>query len=195
MAEESAAGAAGEPATATSSDASLTIHTQYIKDLSVENPNAPRVFMDMKEAPGVAVNLDVTASRLQENAFEVVLHANVKASVQDKTAFMIELSYGALISVEAEASADRRETLLLIEAPRYLFPFARNVIGAATRDAGYPPLLINPVDFAKLYAEQKAARQQQSGAQSDAPAEGEAGTDNSTGDGDGDGAVEDRTGS
>lgn len=186
MAEESTASAAGGTATASGSDASLTIHTQYIKDLSVENPNAPRVFMDMKEAPGVAVNLDVTASRLQENAFEVVLHANVKANVQDKTAFMIELSYGGLVSVEAETTADQRETLLLIEAPRYLFPFARNVIGAATRDAGYPPLLINPVDFAKLYADQKAAHQETE-PQSDAAGEGDGAADG--------GAAGDETGS
>lgn len=160
MADENTA-AGGQDANAAGIDSGFTIHTQYIKDLSVENPNAPHIFMEMKEAPGVTVNLDVTASRLQENTYEVVLHANVRATVQDKSAFIIELSYGGVVTIEGETTPDQRETLLLIEAPRYLFPVARNVIGGATRDAGYPPLLINPVDFAKLYREQKSAQQKQ----------------------------------
>ncbi|RDD63273.1 protein-export chaperone SecB [Ferruginivarius sediminum] len=174
MADESTSNpAAGDQgADAQGTDTGFTIHTQYIKDLSVENPNAPHVFMEMKEAPAVTVNLDVTASRLQENTYEVSLHANVKATVQDKSAFVIELTYGGVVTVEGEVPGEKRETLLLIEAPRYLFPTARNIIGGATRDAGYPPLLINPVDFAKLYREQKAAWQKQQAEQAQQSSDG-----------------------
>lgn len=136
----------------------LTIHTQYVKDLSFENPNSPRIYLNMKEAPAVSVNLDVQAQRLQENAFEVVLTCEVTAKIEESTAFIVELKYGGLISLGENLSDEQREVMLLIEAPRYLFPFARNVISACSRDGGFPPLLINPVDFVRLYQEQKAKR-------------------------------------
>lgn len=134
----------------------INIHTQYIKDLSVENPNSPTIYMEMEEGPEVSVNLDVEAERLQERVYEVAINATVTAKVKDKTAFAIELKYAGLTSLAEDVSDDQRETLVLIETPRYLFPFARDVISKASRDAGYPPLLINPVDFAQLYERQKA---------------------------------------
>ncbi len=151
-------------------DRGLTISTQYVKDLSVENPNAPLVFAEMQEAPGISVNLDVNVSRLREHSFEVVLSGHVEAKVKaesgEKTAFVVELEYGGLVSVADGTDDERLQQLLLIDAPRYLFPFARNVIAGATRDAGFPPLLINPVDFAKLYQQHRKRR-------TEAAAEGE----------------------
>ncbi|MBK1696877.1 protein-export chaperone SecB [Rhodovibrio salinarum] len=134
----------------------ITIHTQYVKDLSFENPNAPQVYVNMKESPSAQVAIDVQGIRLQENTYEVVLNAEIKATVQDQTAFVIELKYGGLVTLSGEISDEQRETVLLIEVPRYLFPFARNVISDATREGGFPPLLINPVDFTRLYRDQKA---------------------------------------
>jgi preprotein translocase subunit SecB len=119
----------------------ITIHTQYVKDLS---------------CPSAQVSIDVQGTRLQENTYEVVLNAEVKATLQEHTAFVIELKYGGLVTLSGEITEQQRETILLIEVPRYLFPFARNVISDATREGGFPPLLINPVDFTRLYRDQKA---------------------------------------
>lgn len=137
----------------------FVIHTQYIKDLSFENPNAPKIYMEMKEAPQVGVNLDVRAARLRERSFEVTIKADVKATLKEKAAFVIELSYAGLVTIEESVPDDQFHSVLLIDVPRYLFPFARAVISGATRDGGYPPLLINPVNFERLYEEQKARMQ------------------------------------
>lgn len=149
----------------------ITIHTQYVKDLSFENPNAPRIYVNMQESPSAQVSIDVQGTRLQDNTYEVVLNAEVKATLQDHTAFVIELKYGGLVTISGEITDEQRETILLIEVPRYLFPFARNVISDATREGGFPPLLINPVDFTRLYRDQKArqseAAQQQQGQNGD----------------------------
>lgn len=149
--------AAGQPHNAPSmEERGFTIATQYLKDLSVENPNAPLLFVDMQEAPQISVNLDVNVGRLRQRSYEVVLSAHIEAKAktgegEEQTAFVVELEYGGLVTLDEGVSEDRAHRLLLIEAPRYLFPFARNVISAATRDAGFPPLLIDPIDFEKLY--------------------------------------------
>jgi preprotein translocase subunit SecB len=169
--DDTQGGAAGPTQTAAQDDEQqrgITIHTQYVKDLSFENPNSPGIYVNMREAPGAQVSLDVQAGRLQENTYEVVLNAEVKATLQDHTAFVIELKYGGLVTLSGEISEEQRETLLLIEVPRYLFPFARNVISDCTREGGFPPLLINPVDFTRLYRDQKAR-------QAEAQQQGEAG--------------------
>ncbi|SDG24037.1 protein translocase subunit secB [Limimonas halophila] len=155
MADETTADGSGDNRNAVQ-DQGINIHTQYIKDLSVENPNSPAIFMEMEEGPEVTVNLDVEAERLQDRVYEVAINANIGAKVNDKTAFQVELKYAGLISLDDQVDDQKRDNLVLIETPRYLFPFARDIISKASRDAGYPPLLINPVDFAKLYEQQKA---------------------------------------
>ena len=135
---------------------SFTLHTQYIKDMSVENPNAPRVFMDMKEAPEVSVSVDVGATPFQENTYEVRLDATVNATAGESTAFAIEVSYGGLVTLENVADSRQREQLVLIQVPQFLFPFVRAIVSGATRDAGFPPLLISPIDFVRLYRERRA---------------------------------------
>ena len=114
----------------------------------------------MREGPAISVDLDVNVVRQRQQSFEVVLsiHIEAKATIrgEEQTAFVVELEYGGLVSSNDEdLSEERLQEALLIEAPRYLFPFARSVISAATRDAGFPPLLINPIDFRKLYQQQK----------------------------------------
>jgi preprotein translocase subunit SecB len=131
--------------------ARLLLNTQYIKDLSFENPNAPRVYTELNKAPEIDVHIDVEVRHLQDRHYEVVLIARVKASIKDKVAFLVELDFGGLATVGQQVPEPEIEHLMLVEVPRFLFPFARAVISNATRDGGFPPLLINPIDFEELY--------------------------------------------
>lgn len=131
------------------SDARVIINTHYIKDLSFENPNAPAVFAH-KEGHQISVNIDVRAAHLQDQLYEVLLSIKATTTVADTTAFLIELDFASLCTVNASVPDAERHDLLSVEVPRYLFPFARNIIADVSRDGGYPPLLINPVDFAHL---------------------------------------------
>lgn len=182
-----AGAAAGRPEAAPSvEERGFTISTQYVKDLSVENPNAPLIFLEMREGPAISVDLDVNVVRQRQRSFEVVLsiHIEAKAKIggEEQTAFVVELEYGGLVSSNDEdTSEDRLQEALLIEAPRYLFPFARSVISAATRDAGFPPLLINPIDFRKLYQQQKQKGAEQSADTGDGAAEPDAGAEGGDG--------------
>jgi preprotein translocase subunit SecB len=134
----------------------LVIHSQYIKDLSFENPNAPEIFAALSEqGPALNITLDVQSRHLTERTYEIVLLLRVQATVQEKTTFLVELDYAGVVKVDnATAEADL-EPLLMIEAPRYFFPFARNVLATITRDGGFPPLVINPIDFEQFYARHK----------------------------------------
>ncbi len=126
------------------------INSQYIKDLSFENPNAPQSFMNMKAAPNVEVNVNVEAKKMNQEIFEVTLHIKASAVAEKETIFIAELSYAALVTVQG-VSDENLKPILLIEVPRIIFPFARNILADVTRDGGYPPLMINPVDFVTLY--------------------------------------------
>lgn len=148
-------------------DVRLLVHRHYIKDLSVENPNAPEIFTK-REQPQVKVQLDVNASRLQERIFEVVLSTKVDATVEDKAAFIVELDFAALIKVGDKVEDSEIEKILAVEVPQLLFPFARNIVADVTRDGGYPPLLVNPVDFASLRRQKVAAAQSAQPAASEA---------------------------
>ena len=135
----------------------LVINTQYVKDFSFENPNAPAVYAALSEAtPEIKVNIDVRSERLQDRTHEVVLRLRVEATAAKKTAFLVELDYAGIVTLgESVAGADS-EVLLMIEAPRYLFPFARSILAEATRDGAFPPLVINPIDFVQLYRMHKS---------------------------------------
>jgi len=159
---------AQQPAGAAEQPNQLSIHTQYIKDLSFENPNAPVIFTQLKGNPKIDINVDVTAKRLQDRLAEIVLDFRVEAkSEDDQVAFMVELSYAGLVSVSNGTEADMAERYYLIEAPRLLFPFARSIMATITREGGFPPLLIAPINFQKLY------QQRQQTAATDAVAEPE----------------------
>lgn len=151
MAESTPAGPA--PGAAPSSGLALTINLQYVKDLSFENPRAPHVFTPSEHQPQVQVNVDVGARQLAESAYEVTLTLNAEAKAGDQPVFMVELTYAGVFTVPALPQEQLRP-LLLIECPRLLFPFARAVVAEATRDGGFPPLMINPIDFAALYRRQ-----------------------------------------
>lgn len=141
---------------------------QYVKDLSFENPNAPKVFQNQGETkPQIDVNVNVNARQVGEENYEVDLKMTANAKQGDDTAFVVELVYSGLFGAR-NLPKESLQPFLLIECPRILFPFARRIVADATRDGGYAPLLLEPIDFAALYRQHLAQQQSQEG---DAPAE------------------------
>ncbi len=144
------------------------IIAQYTKDMSFENPNAPTSFQEMANGkPQIDVNVNVNAKKLSEDSYEVELKLSASANNDGKIAFVAELVYAGLFGVR-NVPEENMQALLLVQAPTILFPFARRVIADATRDGGYPPLLLEPIDFGMLYQQSVAQAQK---AQGDAPAE------------------------
>ena len=144
----------------------LLIQHQYTKDLSFESPRSPAIFQEMaREAPAVDLAVRVDAHQLGESLFEIILHLEAKALVAGSPAFVLELAYGAVAEINVQDQSYRLP-LLEIEAPRLMFPFARNIIADVTRDGGFPPLMLHPIDFAELFQKKQADAQAASGAQS-----------------------------
>jgi preprotein translocase subunit SecB len=139
----------------------LAINAQYVKDLSFENPRAPQSLIQQKAQPEVQLAVDVKARNIGPDLFEVLLNLNAKATAENETVFVVELAYAAVVTAKAE-DQNVVPFLVLVEAPRLLFPFARNIVAGATRDGGFPPLLINPIDFSELLRRQQ--QQQPEGA-------------------------------
>ncbi len=131
----------------------VIINAQYIKDLSFENPNAPYSLID-SEKPSINIDLDVSVDHIHDAMFEVVINVRVQ-STASKPIFVIELAYGGLFTLSAEISIEAKEIILLVHCANILFPYVRRVISDTTRDGGYPPLLLSPVDFMGLYQQKK----------------------------------------
>ena len=129
----------------------ITLTAQYVKDLSFENPDAPQSLGDLNPPPAIKVDVDVEAQPLGGRYFEAMLHVRATAERDEKTFFVAEVSYGGVCAVAEEVDDEHIRPLVMIEGPRMLFPFARAVIADAVRDGGFPPLLINPIDFTMLY--------------------------------------------
>jgi len=138
----------------------INVIAQYVKDISFENPNAPASLATGVNTPEIAVNVAVNAEALKDSTYEVTLHISAKAQAGETTAFVTELTYAGHFSV-TNATREILPAILLIECPRMLFPFARRVVADATRDGGFPPLLLNPIDFLALFRQQRMAAQQQ----------------------------------
>jgi len=140
-----------DPASAAAAPGShqLLVNAQYIKDFSFENPRAPQSLQQPSAAPAVEINVDVKAQNIGGDAYEVVLSVHANAKLNGEALFLIELSYGAVVTARNFAR-DMLPPALLVEVPRLMFPFARNIIADATRDGGFPPLMINPIDFSEL---------------------------------------------
>lgn len=135
----------------------LVVAGQYIKDLSFEVPGAPAVFgLLQKQQPDIGVNVDVNAHGVQERLYEVVLHVRAECKIGETVAFIAELAYGGLFTVNVPK--EHLEPVLLIECPRLLFPFARNIMADMTRDGGFPPLMLGMVDFVGMYQRQAQER-------------------------------------
>ena len=134
----------------TNTNRQILVHAQYIKDFSFENPNAPSVLMRESTQPDVEITVNVGAKLIDEHQYEVTLNLAAKASSEETALFLVDLTYAGLVTPEG-ASIDEINPLIMIEAPRLLFPFARAIISDATRDGGFMPLNIQPVDFVAVY--------------------------------------------
>jgi preprotein translocase subunit SecB len=134
------------------------ILTQYVKDFSFENPNAPRSLAPSTQPPQIGINIAVEATPLGETEFEVTLRLEGKGESQGMVLFGFELLYAGIFRI-VNVPADSLQPTVLIECPRLLFPFAREIVATATRNGGFPPLLLEPVDFDALYRQRMAAAQ------------------------------------
>ncbi|NDE90755.1 MAG: protein-export chaperone SecB [Alphaproteobacteria bacterium] len=132
---------------------SFSINAQYIKDLSFEGPAHPSDVIS-PNPPKIDVQVSAETRPLENNVFEVTLKTRATATVENKHAFLIELAYAGIISVPPGLDDESLKYLLLVEVARQLFPFSRNIIANATRDGGFPPLLLQPIDFTALYRQQ-----------------------------------------
>ena len=139
---------------------SIRILGQYLKDLSFENPNAPQTLAPQQAQPDIAISVNVNARNLAPTDFEVELHLDAKANGQDKVMFAAELVYAGTFRLE-NFPQQMMHPAVLIECPRLLFPFARQILAEATRNGGFPPLMLDPIDFAAMY--QRRMQQQTMG--------------------------------
>ena len=132
--------------------------SQYIKDLSVENPNAPRCFQ-WQDQPQIDIQFNIGAQPVENEIHEVELKITASAKVEAGTLYVVELSYAALVGMR-NLEDGQAHAFLFAEAPRILFPFARRIIADAVRDAGFAPLMLDPIDFNGLYLQQLQAQQE-----------------------------------
>ena len=140
---------------------SLTILAQYTKDLSFENPGAPRSLQARDKAPAININVNVNANPLSDTEFDVVLSLSAEAKDGDKVVFATELVYGGVFSITGFPQ-EHMLPVLFIECPRLLFPFARQIISDVTRNGGFPPLMIDPIDFGQMFAQRLAQEESRS---------------------------------
>ena len=134
----------------------LSIVLQYIKDISFENPKAP-AGLQGNERPEIQIKVDTRATQVSnEGHYEVVIDLNVEAKAAGDTIFLLELDYAGVFQI-ANIPPDSLQPLLMIECPRLLFPFARRIVADMTRDGGFPPLMIDPIDFVTLYRQRLAS--------------------------------------
>ena len=133
------------------------IISQYVKDLSVENPNSPDAFQ-WQDPPQIDVQFNISARALSEEVSEIALKIDITSKCEAGTAFIVDLTYAGLVGMRNLDEASMH-AFTYAEAPRILFPFARRVISDAVRDAGFPPLLLEPIDFNGIYLQQLAAQQ------------------------------------
>jgi preprotein translocase subunit SecB len=140
----------------------LAINAQYVKDLSFENPRAPHSLLQPPQgaAPELQVGVDVKAQGLATDVYEVVMTLKIETRMQNEVMFVVELSYGAVVSLINTPQEDV-SVALMVETPRIIFPYVRNIVSEVTRDGGYTPLLMSPIDFADIYRRRVAEQQQQ----------------------------------
>ncbi|QNQ07652.1 protein-export chaperone SecB [Sphingomonas alpina] len=149
----------GEPyANGEDTTPAIGLISQYVKDLSFENPNAPAVYQNPAQ-PQIDVQFNIGSGQVGEDVHEVVLRIDVRAEADGQVAFIAELAYAGLFGIR-NVPAEHIQPFLLGEAPRLIFPFARRVLADAIRDGGFPPLLLEPIDFAALYQQQALAEGQ-----------------------------------
>ena len=152
----------------------MVVNVQYVKDMSFEVPGAPAIYSQLRAAPHVNINLDVQARRLSpaQDAYEVSIIIRAEAHEQNPAVtgqanggapaapspvavFVAELTYCGVFTLTGHPEATV-EPLLLVECPRILFPFARSILADVTRDGGFPPVLLQPIDFLALWQSRRS---------------------------------------
>ena len=128
----------------------IVINAQYIKDLSFEAPSAPGIFQVMQQkAPDINVSVNVDSNMFENNVYEIVLTIAAHATVDEETAFLLELEYAGVFTLNCEP--ENIHPMAYIECPRLLFPFARAILANTTREGGFPPLMLGTVDFVAMF--------------------------------------------
>ena len=136
---------------------------QYVKDMSVESPSAPQVFQ-WQEQPSLDVQFNINVDRVADDVHEVALKMEVSARSERGVHFLIDLTYGGLFGLRG-VPQEAIGPFLLIDAPRLLFPFARQIVAEASQNTGFPPILLDPIDFDSAFRAQLQAQQEQQGQQ------------------------------
>jgi preprotein translocase subunit SecB len=144
--------------------AQFRVLAQYTKDFSFENPNAPRSMQQQQQQPQISIQINVNPKQLSNTDFEVELKLDGKAEAAGATLFAFDLTYAGVFHLQG-IPQESVGALIMIECPRILFPFAREIIASAIVGGGFPPLLLDPIDFVALYQQKVAAAQQQAPAQ------------------------------
>lgn len=156
MAENDTIADFGEPlANGEDTAPAVGLLSQYVKDFSFENPNAPAIYQS-QTAPAIDVQFNIGSGKVADDVYEVVLKIEVRAQAESQVAFLVDLSYAGLFAIRNVPEGEALDGFLLGEAPRLLFPFARRVLADAVRDGGFPPLLLEPIDFGGIYLQQRA---------------------------------------
>ncbi len=150
MAESQDNNAGGAASNGNGAQPTLNVMAQYVKDLSFESPGAPNSLRGRDKAPSININVNVNANPMSENDFDVNLTLTAKANVDKEVLFNVELVYGGVFRV-AGFPKEHVLPVLFIECPRLLFPFARQIVAEATRNGGFPPLMLDPIDFAQMF--------------------------------------------
>ncbi len=133
----------------------LRVLAQYLKDLSFESPKAPTSFGPENNAPAIDINVDVNARPIGQNQYEVELSIGARALQGKDVIFVVETAYAGAFQIE-NVPPEQMEPVMLVECPRLLFPFIRQIIADATRDGNFPPLMLEPIDFFSVYQQRKA---------------------------------------
>ena len=132
----------------------IKVISQYIKDLSFENPHSPEIFLANQGKPDIELSIDIDAKKISDEIYEVILKISANATTKEKKIFLCEASYAGLFALQ-NIEAEMIEQILLIYCPNLLFPFIRRLIANLTSDSGFPPLMIDPIDFTDLYSKRR----------------------------------------
>ncbi len=131
----------------------VSLNMQYIRDMSLEIPHAPKIFSKLNIQPKINVDLNIDVNKLNEKNFEVTLNLHLNADINNESLFIFELSYAAACTIQLPE--EQIEPVLFIEIPKLLFPYARQIISSNLANAGLPPLMLTPIDFTTIYKKRK----------------------------------------
>jgi len=143
------------PETTQAQTPSIALRAQYVKDLSFENPKAPQSLFSLKEPPQMEVSVNLGAQRLDQDVYELAVHINARAIAENNTIFMADLTYAGVLEIKG-VSEETIDQIVFIQGAFLIYPFARRVISDVTRDGGFPPLQMEPIDFFALYQQNRA---------------------------------------